>query len=161
MQATIVDALPFGETYAAVVDGKAKAVAAWMPPGAYPRSARREARFYARAMPSMLRIGRRFPVAVRLLTEIDKRHPKIEHWYLALLAVDPELQRQGVGAALLAPVLERCDDEGLPAYLETQKQTNVSWYGRAGFDVVETVRLPNVAHAPTMWTLQREPKPRG
>jgi GNAT superfamily N-acetyltransferase len=156
MKATIVDTLPLSETYAAYVDGKAKAVAAWMPPGSYPRSPRREAMFYVRALPSMVLVGRRLPPALQLLTTIDKAHPKHEHWYLSLLAVDPELQGKGVGGALLAPVLERADREGLPVYLETQKEANVAWYGRHGFGVLETLRLPNVPDSPTMWTLQRE-----
>lgn len=158
MKATIVDTLPLGETYGAYVDGKAKAVAAWMPPGTYPRPARREAMFYVRALPSMMLVGRRLPPALQLLTTIDKAHPKHEHWYLSLLAVDPELQGRGVGGALLAPLLERADREGLPVYLETQKESNVAWYGRFGFALVETLGLPKVANAPTMWTLQREPK---
>lgn len=158
MRATIVDTLPLAETYAAYVDGKAKAVAAWMPPGTYPRSPRREAMFYLRALPSMLMVGRRLPPALQLLTTIDKAHPKHEHWYLSLLAVDPELQGRGLGGALLAPVLERADGEGLPVYLETQTDANVAWYGRHGFGLVETLRLPNVPDSPTMWTLQREPR---
>jgi GNAT superfamily N-acetyltransferase len=159
MRATIVDTLPLEETYAAYVDGKPKAVAAWMPPGTYPRSPRREAMFYVRALPSMVLVGRRLPPALQLLTTIDKAHPKHEHWYLSLLAVDPELQGKGVGGALLAPLLERADAEGLPVYLETQKASNVAWYGRHGFALVETLTLPKVAGAPTMWTLQREPRP--
>ncbi len=159
MRATILDTLPMAETYTATVDGKAKAVAAWLPPGGYPRSARREVRFNLRVLPSMLRVGRRMPTAVRLLTTIDRAHPKIEHWYLSLLAVDPSLQRRGVGRALLAPVLERCDREGLPAYLETQKESNVAWYRGLGFELVDTLRLEDVADSPTMWTMQREPRP--
>jgi GNAT superfamily N-acetyltransferase len=158
MKATILDTLPFKETYTAATDGKAKAVAAWLPPGSYPRSNRREGLFNARVLPSMLRVGRRMPLAVRLLTTIDKAHPKIEHWYLSLLAVDPSLQGKGVGGALLGPVLERCDRDGLPAYLETQKEANVAWYRRFGFELVDTIRLEGVADSPTMWTMLREPR---
>src|SRR4051812_10284244 len=75
MRATIVDTLPLHETYAAFVDGKAKAVAAWMPPGTYPRTPRREALFLARAAPAMIRTGRRLAAALKLLAAIDKVHP--------------------------------------------------------------------------------------
>jgi ribosomal protein S18 acetylase RimI-like enzyme len=105
----------------------------------------------------MARIGRRLPAALQLLTSLDKVHPKIEHWYLALLAVDPELQRQGVGRRLLEPVLERCDAEGRPAYLETQKESNVAWYRRCGFELVEKI-VPPGDRTPPMWTLLREPR---
>jgi GNAT superfamily N-acetyltransferase len=158
MRATIVDTLPLGETFAAFVDGKAKAVAAWMPPGGYPRSPRREAMFLVRAAPGMLRTGRRLPAALKLLTAIDKVHPKPPHWYLGLLAVDPDLQGRGIGGALLTRMLERVDRDGLPAYLETQTEANVAWYGRFGFVVIDSITLPDVPGAPTMWALQREPK---
>jgi ribosomal protein S18 acetylase RimI-like enzyme len=158
MRATIVDTLPFQETHTAFVDGKAKAVAAWMPPGTYPRTPRREAAFLARAAPSMVRTGRRLPAALKLLAAIDKVHPKPEHWYLSLLAVDPDLQGRGIGGALLRKMLVRADREGLPAYLETQTEANVAWYGRFGFEVVDTITLPDVPNAPTMWALQRPPK---
>jgi ribosomal protein S18 acetylase RimI-like enzyme len=158
MRATIVDTLPLAETYAAFDHGKAKAVAAWMPPGGYPRSPRREGMFLARAAPSMVRSGRRLPAALKLLAAIDKVHPKPDHWYLALLAVDPELQGRGIGGALVAQMLQRADRDGLPAYLETQTEANVAWYRRFGFEVVDTIALPGVAGAPTMWALQREPQ---
>lgn len=160
MRATIVDTLPFGETYGAFTTaGAAKAVAAWMPPGTYPRTPFREAAFLARSAPAMIRTGRRLPPALQLLAAIDKVHPKVEHWYLSLLAVDPDLQGHGVGGALLTAMLERCDAAGLPAYLETQTEANVAWYGRFGFAVVDTIRLPaKVAGAPTMWALQRDPR---
>jgi ribosomal protein S18 acetylase RimI-like enzyme len=155
MHATVADTLPLGETYVAE---RARAVAAWMPPGTYPRTPRREAMFYVRAAPSMARIGRRLPTAIRLLTALDQRHPKFEHWYLSLLAVDPALQGRGVGGALLQPVLERCDADGLPAYLETQKESNVAWYRRSGFELADIVELPGVPGAPTMWTMVRQPR---
>jgi GNAT superfamily N-acetyltransferase len=64
-------------------------------------------------------------------------------------------RRQGAGTALLAPVLERCDESGVPAYLETQKEENVPWYHRFGFAVLEELR---VRGAPPMWTMQRDPR---
>jgi GNAT superfamily N-acetyltransferase len=68
--------------------------------------------------------------------------------------VDPLNQRTGAGAALLRPVLERCDTEGLPAYLETQKEENVPWYMRSGFELVQVL---DVKGCPPLWTMRREP----
>ena len=159
MRATVLDTLPHAETFGAFVDGRAKAVAGWLPPGAYPQSPARQVLFNLRAAPAIGRIPpRRIPPAVRLLTAIQKAHPKHEHWYLALLAVDPELQGRGVGGALLRQMLDRCDAAGLPAYLETQTAANVAWYGRHGFEVVRTIELPGVPGAPTRWALARPPK---
>ncbi len=159
MRAHIMDALPLGETYAAYVDGKAKAVAAWQPPGTYPLSPRREFMFYMRTLRAIVKIGRRIPAALRLQAALDKAHPKMKHWHLDLLAVDPLLQGQGVGTALLQPIHERCDREGLPAYVETQTQSNVAWYGRFGYKVVQEIRIASEPDMPPMWTLIRPPNP--
>jgi GNAT superfamily N-acetyltransferase len=134
--------------------GRPRAVAGWLAPGRYPRPRGREARYTARAARSLFRAHHR-KLAVQLLREVDKRHPHEPHWYLALLATDPTAQGLGLGTALLAPVLARCDDEGVLAYTETQKFENVAWYGRAGFTVAEEVGLPGT---PTVWCLRREPR---
>lgn len=54
--------------------------------------------------------------ALRLFMEVERRHPREPHWYLALLATDPSVQGRGLGTALLAPVLEQCAREGIPVY---------------------------------------------
>jgi ribosomal protein S18 acetylase RimI-like enzyme len=71
-----------------------------------------------------------------LLTLMDKMagfHPDGPHWYLPMIGVDPAHQNKGLGAALLRHALERCDREGLPAYLESTNPRNVSLYLRHGF----------------------------
>jgi ribosomal protein S18 acetylase RimI-like enzyme len=83
-------------------------------------------------------------------------HPHEPHWYLAVLGTDPSFQRTGAGTALLDPVLARIDAEGLPAYLETQKEANLAWYGRFGFELVERV---DVRACPPIWTMRRAERP--
>jgi GNAT superfamily N-acetyltransferase len=134
-------------------DGHPRGVAGWLPPGSLPRSAVHELQRAARSVGLLARVRNRAKAA-RLLLEVDRRHPREPHWYLAILATDPSLQGRGTGSALLAPVLARCDREGVVAYTETQKQTNVSWYARASFSVVDEVRLPGT---PPVWCLRREP----
>ena len=60
-----------------------------------------------------------------------------------------------LATALLAPVLARCDEDGDFAYLETQKEANVAWYARAGFTVVDEIRLEAT---PPVWCLRRGPQ---
>ncbi len=92
---------------------------------------------------------------LRLLSAIDKEHHKGPHWYLAILGTDPSYQRSGAGTAALQPVLERCDTEGLPAYLETQKEENLAYYARHRFDVVQRL---DVKGCPPLWTMLDNPR---
>ena len=72
-----------------------------------------------------------------------------------MLGSDPLFQRMGAGTAVLAPVLERCDAEGLPAYLETQKEENIAYYARHRFELVQKLDVPP---CPPVWTLLRNPE---
>jgi len=92
---------------------------------------------------------------LRLLPRIEALHPTTPHWYLAVLGTAPERQGHGVGSALLAPALARCDRDGFGAYLESSKAQNVPFYRRHGFEVVTEVAI---ADGPTLWTMWREPR---
>jgi GNAT superfamily N-acetyltransferase len=71
------------------------------------------------------------------------------------LGTDPAAQGQGVGAALLAPILARCDAEGIPAYLESSKDRNVPYYQRFGFEVTGEIQLRG---GPKVWPMWRTPQ---
>ena len=65
---------------------------------------------------------------------VSKHHPDdVPHFYLFVLGAST--QGRGVGAELLQPVLQRCDADGLPAYLESSNSRNVAFYERHGFEV--------------------------
>jgi GNAT superfamily N-acetyltransferase len=72
-----------------------------------------------------------------------------------VLGVDPVPQGAGLGSRLLAPGLELCDRERLPAYLETGKERNLRFYSRRGFRVTDRLRLPA---GPPVWRMRREPR---
>jgi GNAT superfamily N-acetyltransferase len=105
LQAIVRDGLPFGEVWAAVDNGAVVGTAGWLPEGAYP--------------PSRRRAARQLVAALRYLTETEKLHPKESHWYLAVIGVEPARQGEGLGGKLLAAVLGRLDESGVPGYLET------------------------------------------
>jgi len=73
-----------------------------------------------------------------------------------VIGVRPEWQGRGFGSALLRPILERCDRERLPAYLEASSPRNRALYERHGFAVVEEMR---VSDSPPVWRMWREAKP--
>ena len=101
----------------------------------------------------MLRLlGLRAGEVGRGFAPIEARHPREPHVYLPLLGADPKHQGQGVGSALLAPVLRLCDARGLPAYLESSKEENIPFYRRHGFELLDPLEIRG---GPTVWPMRR------
>lgn len=98
--------------------------------------------------------GRRLPVATALQAKMELRHERRPHWYVLAVGVRPERQGEGLGSALLAPTLERCDRDGLLAYLEASSERSAALYERLGFEHVGELRL---AGSPPVWKMLRPP----
>ena len=111
-----------------------------------------------REAPTALLFGRRLPQAFRFLQEMEKVHAREPHWYLGVLGTDPLQQGKGFGSAVMAPVLKRCDESGVAAYLESSKESNVSFYERHGFRVTSEL---TVKGGPTLWLMWRDPQEPG
>ena len=138
--------LPHGETW--VSDDPAGA-AVWLAPGhgASTRGVRT----------TLLRTFGRRPVrALASLHAIERGDPKGDYWYLDYIAVDPSAQGRGTGSALLAPRLERCDAEGVPAYLNAGSERSRELYRRHGFEATAEFRLP--FGGPPLWRMWRTPR---
>jgi len=119
-------------------------VAIWIPPG-HPGSSFLDS---LRMMPAISRLAgwrrlRTVTNAIAALEERHRHHAPQPHFYLSALGVDPDRQGEGIGTALLEPVLDRCDRDRFAAYLETATARNVLLYERLGFGVVEELTLPN------------------
>ncbi|MFJ7292283.1 GNAT family N-acetyltransferase [Streptomyces collinus] len=79
------------------------------------------------------------------------------HEYLWMIGVAPGRQDEGLGTALIETVLDRCDREGLPAYLEASNARSRHLYERLGFESAgPALDLPD---GPSMWPMWREPRP--
>jgi GNAT superfamily N-acetyltransferase len=89
-----------------------------------------------------------------VLDLMDEKHPTDPHYYLFFLGTRPEWQGRGIGSALMAPVLETCDRERIPAYLEATSERNKALYLRNGFDVTGEIRIPD---GPPLWPMWRTP----
>ena len=118
--------------------------AIWIPPG---RSAAGVVD-QIRMLPALGRLTgwgrlRRVSAALETLERRRHGHAPMPHWYLSALGVEPERQGEGIGSALLGPMLTAADANGVPCYLETAVGRNVLLYERHGFDVVEELVLPN------------------
>lgn len=158
MESSIRDAEPFNECWIAKADdGKVASAALWLPPGGYPRSKKRDYLTMLRTAPVFMRSGRRMNDGMKLLTELERVHHRVvrPHAYLAVLGTDPLFARQGAASAALAPMLAECDRQGLPAYLETQKEENLAFYNRHGFEFQQMVEVERV---PKLWTMLRQPR---
>ena len=142
--------LPDGQ---ALVDQNRRGAAIWRPPGQW----RAPVRDLLRNGPMMVTaFGPRLPRALSLLTKVEAAHPREPHWYLEAIGCVPEARGQGVGGTLLAPVLERCDAAGLPAYLESSNPRNIPFYERHGFVTMPLFPLP--AGCPVITPMWREPR---
>jgi ribosomal protein S18 acetylase RimI-like enzyme len=144
--------VPLGTTW---TNSDHAGAALWAPPGhaVTPPST------ILRHLPALLQaLGRHSVRAVRTLNHVERLQPKEPHWYLGVLGTRTAAQGGGVGSALLAPALERCDADGVPAYLESSKYSNIAFYRRHGFEVTGEIELP--FGGPSVWPMWREPRPR-
>lgn len=142
--------LPHDETY--TIEGIAGG-ALWLPPGKGQLSLLDNLRL----LPYMAAFwGRNLPRALRSLSYLDSKHPHDPHYYLFILGVEPGWQGKGIGTSLMQPMLECCDRERIPAYLEATALRNRDLYARNGFEVVEEIQLPG--GGPPLWRMWREPR---
>ena len=97
---------------------------------------------------------RDLPRMLRFIARMESEHPRQPHYYLPVIGVAPAWQGKGIGTALLAPILARCDREGMPAYLEASSPRNRACYERNGFTATGEMR---VSDSPPLWPMWREP----
>ena len=100
--------------------------------------------------------GPRGRARLNALGEIADAHtPTERRRYLFALGVKPGVQGKGIGAALLGHALARCDAEGEAAYLEASTERSARLYARLGFELRETLTLPDGPVLRAMW---RDPR---
>ena len=127
--------------------------AVWFPPGQWRSTTWEDVRDGL----SWVRLfGRQARLGQQVRTAMEAHHrPLPDHWYLLYLGVAAGRQGQGIGSALLRPVLDECDRTGTPAYLEATCERNRRLYARHGF--VDRDPLPLPAGGPTLFPMWREP----
>lgn len=127
------------------------AAALWLPPGATPDE---------EALIGVVERGTppdRRAEALEIFAAMGHCHPEEPHWYLPLIGTDPAAQGRELGSALLARTLARCDEQGLPAYLEATSERSVPLYRRHGFEVVTALRIGT---CPPITPMRRAPRAR-
>ena len=100
--------------------------------------------------------GRRMQRFSRYIEAKQKELVPFPHWYLHTLGVDPKFQGRGYASKLLRCMLNRIDEEGLPCYIETSTERNVSMYQHFGFKVIEELNAPGTTYK--LWAMLRDSK---
>jgi ribosomal protein S18 acetylase RimI-like enzyme len=110
-----------------------------------------------KAAPAMVRIMKTaLPRAFTMMNKREARDPHDPHWHIGPIGVRPELQGHGVGKALLKTFLTTVDEQGSPAFLETDVDRNVEFYESFGFTVTSREDIVGV-NTRFMW---RDTRPR-
>ncbi len=135
-----------------LVDDQLRGAAIWAQPDHWKTSPRE---LVSLVRPSLQLFRGNTLRSLRTINTMEKLHPTPPHWYLAILGTDPSHQGHGIGSALIGAITDRCDDQGLPAYLESSKERNVAFYARHGFEVTGQPHLPG---GPKIWLMWREPR---
>ena len=123
--------------------------ALWLPPGVHPNAEALEQLFRDTAKPEHL------DDVLATVEKMGEWHPDEPHWYLPMIGVEPNAQKRGIGGALMSYGVSRCDQEGMPAYLESSNPRNISVYERHGFQVMGEIR---VGEAPVITPMLRRPR---
>ena len=126
---------------------------AWLAPGSYPLAPRLQ----LAQVPGSLRAFYRRPRSIidggAYQKAVNRAHPTEPHWYLWVAAVDPAYQRRGIGTVMMERVLADADEQHLASHLETQKDENVAYYRRYGYELRDT--LSPVAGGPNLYSMWR------
>lgn len=152
-------AVKYGLRYGRATQSDAgRCVAIWLPPN-QSMSMGRMARSGMLATPFQVgfRPMAKFAGANGVMDKVHKRHVTQPHWQLLIVGVDPSLQGQGRGSAIVQEGLEQADRAALPCYLDTSKEANLQFYEKLGFTIVEEAVLGK--GGPPAWGMLRHPTP--
>lgn len=152
VRATIEGADGRGKVWAAMDGRRVLGAGVWLMPGQYSPDPESEAS--TMIAPSLQSLGDH---ALLLLNEYERNSrpyfPATPCWYLALLGVDPSTQGRGIGSGLARYMLAEIGNDA--CYLETATPSNVRFYEKLGFQVVDPAAQLTPNNGPTHWTMFR------
>ncbi len=145
----------FGEVL--TTQGRPLGAAVWLPPETWEVTPERAAAAGLDDLPNVLgeEAAERFFSVLGTTDPYHHRDVPTAHWYLMVVGVSPEARGQGLGRALLEPIMNRADSSRLPCYLETAQPDNVAFYEYLGFKKV--VEMVEPQSGLRLWTFRRNP----
>jgi ribosomal protein S18 acetylase RimI-like enzyme len=153
--AMLWDCLVRGEVY---VTTDHSGFATWLAPGTALPSFFQQARAGMLWLPWMfgLRGFAQLEAYDKVARRLHHTYAPQPHWYLAVIAVDPEMQGRGIGSRLMAPMLARADNERMACWLDTHQEQNVRLYQRHGFEIAERAEV--TGHPIPVYGMLRRPR---
>ena len=133
------------------VIGQGTAAALWAPPGQAPVP-EQEAERFGRRLEELSGANAERLFAISKV--IEEHHPPGSYYFLQFIGVTPESQGAGIGSTLLGHMLERCDREGVRAYLDATSAHNKRLYERHGFRASAEYGPEG---GPPLWPMWRDP----
>lgn len=146
-----------GEGYLARIRGIVVGAALWIAPGSTPRGPWDHARHTAGMLPARWAGRGHFREMTRVGSALEAAARTEDGWYLYALGVEPRHQGRGIGARLLAPILEAADARGLTCGLHTSDPVYTTFFARFGFVVVDELH-PVVPGGPAYLRMRRQPR---
>ncbi len=146
--------ISYGEVY--VTSPNLEGIAVWIPSTNYPVTFWRLLRsvplreiygFGANGGSKMRHVG-------EYMDTVHKRLTPFKHWFLQTIGIAPQFRGKGFAGKLLRPMLSRINEEGLPCYLETLDEQNVSLYEHFGFKIIDKSNVPETSLI--NWAMLRE-----
>ncbi len=138
-----------GTGYLARIGGIPVGAALWYEPGSW------------RAADRNPRRGRTWGRQARKLARVEdalvREAASEDGWYLRAHGVDPRHQGRGIGARLIAPILEAADSHGVTCALHTSNPASRAFYERFGFVSVDALH-PVVPGGPAYLRMRRHPQ---
>lgn len=101
--------------------------------------------------------SKKFKVLSDAVEEAKKSLHLDPYIHLLIMGVSQDYQGKGLGGKLVRALIEKSESENKPIYLETQKEDNIYFYEKYGFEVKKKIILPDPFNLP-MWLMLRNVK---
>lgn len=136
----------WGEVSGIIENEKLVSVMILLPPEEYDLTLGKLIRCGALRIPFSMgfRAYKRLAGVDRVAEKAHREDTTRPHWYLLMIAVDPERKGGGFASAVLKPFLSYCDEHSLPVYLDTHNRDNIALYTHFGFSLQSSTPIPGL-----------------